>query len=151
MFRPTIKICSKCHKKRLIVVGAGLCEVCNHHLKLERKANRHTTIATKLTRQEKFKVFSSLKRKFREPTGEKNIFLELWNERPHICTNCMIHLGDEPIAHFFSHIISKKRKPELRLEKTNIRLLCFECHYSYDFQGKEKFLKRKTNGYTHLC
>ena len=80
----------------------------------------------------------------RKATGEKKLFLEIWEESEHICTNCKIELGYEPRVHYFSHIKSKGAHPELRLDKDNIQLLCMDCHYAYDFQGKEKFdsLKR---------
>ena len=80
--------------------------------------------------------------KKRGPTGEREVFLDIWKDRPHFCTNCQDFLGHEPLAHFFSHIISKKREPRLRLEPTNIRLLCNDCHYAFDFQGIEAFNKR---------
>jgi 5-methylcytosine-specific restriction endonuclease McrA len=84
--------------------------------------------------------------KKRKATGEKKMFFEIWEEREHICENCLIHLGSEPIVHYFSHIKSKGAYPELRLDKNNIQLLCMDCHYAYDFQGKDKFNKRKRNG-----
>lgn len=70
-------------------------------------------------------------------TGEKEMFLEIWGERPHYCTNpkCRKFLGNEPKVHYFSHIKPKSVYPELRLEKTNIRLLCFQCHYDADHRG----------------
>lgn len=73
----------------------------------------------------------------KKPTGEREMFLEIWNERPHICTNpsCKKNLGDEPIVHYFSHIKPKGKYPELRLLKTNIRLLCISCHRIEDFGG----------------
>jgi hypothetical protein len=82
-------------------------------------------------------------KKVRKPTGEKDLFFEIWNERPHVCVNCKCNLGNEAKAHFFSHIISKKKEPKLRLEKSNIWLLCFDCHYLYDFSTKDKFNERK--------
>tara|TARA_Y100001938_G_C8062852_1_gene418391 strand:- start:1038 stop:1289 length:252 start_codon:yes stop_codon:yes gene_type:complete len=70
---------------------------------------------------------------------EKQMFFEIWNEREHRCTNCKKHLGNEPIAHFFSHIKPKGLYPELKYDKDNIQLLCMECHYAHDFQGNDKF------------
>lgn len=79
----------------------------------------------------------------RKATGEKNLFIEIWNERNHICSNCKIHLGNEPKTFYFSHIKPKGKYPELRLDKNNIQLLCYDCHYAYDFKTKEKFIERK--------
>ena len=74
---------------------------------------------------------------------EKQMFYEIWQEREHRCTNCKCHLGNEARAHYFSHIKSKGAYPELKYNKDNIQLLCYDCHYAYDFQGKDKFLERK--------
>lgn len=86
----------------------------------------------------------------REPTGEAEVFREIWNERPHECQHCGKSLGNIPKAHFFAHIKSKKQHPELRLEKTNIWILCWDlgkqkenCHYLYDFGTKAEFEARK--------
>lgn len=79
----------------------------------------------------------------RKSTGEKELFFEIWNERIHICSNCKIHLGNEAKTFHFSHIKPKSTHPELRLNKNNIQLLCYDCHYAHDFQGKEKFAERK--------
>jgi len=64
-------------------------------------------------------------------TGEKKLFLEIWEEREHICSNpnCKKFLGEEPLAQFFSHRKPKSTHPELRLDKNNVYLKCFECHF----------------------
>lgn len=92
------------------------------------------------------KTYKKLTNKIK-PTGEKQLFIEIWNQRPHMCINCNTWLGNDPCAHFFSHIKSKKQHPELRLVKTNIELLCFDCHYERDHGTKEKFERRKN---THI-
>jgi len=73
--------------------------------------------------------------------SQKQMFFEIWEEREHICENCKRHLGKEPLAQFFSHIKPKGLYPELKFTKSNIQLLCFECHYADDFKGKEAFDK----------
>lgn len=83
-----------------------------------------------------------MKRK-RKTTGEAKMFYEIWIERTHICANCNCALSDEAKTWNFSHIKPKSTHPELRLDKNNIQLLCYECHYAHDFQSKEKYEKRK--------
>lgn len=80
---------------------------------------------------------SAIKRK-RKITGEKGLFLEIWNERPHICSNknCQKHLGEDPMTYYFAHIKSKGAYPELRLEKSNLALLCLTCHQAFDFGNR---------------
>lgn len=74
----------------------------------------------------------------KKPTGERELFIEIWSERSHYCENpkCRKWLGNEPKVIFFSHRKSKGAYPELRLDKTNIDLLCSECHYQEDFGEK---------------
>lgn len=78
----------------------------------------------------------------RKPTGEKKLFYKIWQERPHICVNCKVNLGNEAKTFNFAHIKPKGLYPELRLDPFNIILLCYECHYALDFQTEEKFNSR---------
>lgn len=78
----------------------------------------------------------------------KELYKEIWDERPHVCANCGYPIR-EPIAHVFSHIKSKGARPDLKFDKDNIELLCstwnraegegcHELHHS----NPEKFKKR---------
>jgi len=79
----------------------------------------------------------------RKPTGEANVFFEIWNEREHECHNCKANLGNEAKTFYFMHVKPKSTHSELRLDKDNILLACRDCHYAYDFQGREKYESRK--------
>ena len=70
--------------------------------------------------------------------GEIYIFKEIWSERHHYCVNCGKFLGHEVKSYFFSHIKSKGAYPELKYNKDNIELLCFDCHYKYEFGDRNK-------------
>jgi 5-methylcytosine-specific restriction endonuclease McrA len=78
----------------------------------------------------------------RSPTGEAKLFYEIWSKRPHYCVNCKAYLGNEPRAHYFSHIKSKGAYPELRLDPNNIQLLCIQCHTLYDSGTIEQYKNR---------
>ena len=78
----------------------------------------------------------------RKPTGERKLFLEIWLKRPHICENCLVNLGDEPLTFHFSHIKGKGAYPELRLVEENIELLCLDCHRAWEL-NKDEFNRRK--------
>lgn len=129
-----------------------LCAICNHQSKLERKANRHQPTAKKLSGQEKIKVFSSLKRKFK-PTGELSFFRTLLQQRPH-----RSELSGTPIHNFdiwnFGHILSKAAFPKFRLNPENIILLTKDEHirqhngtldekYKIILKEKAEILKQK--------
>lgn len=75
----------------------------------------------------------------RKKTGEWELFLELWSEKPkHFCQNCNKDLGKRPSPAFFSHIIPKGKAPELRLDKNNIKIICFPCHQLWEFGTLDK-------------
>ena len=82
------------------------------------------------------------KERMKKLAGQKELFLRIWDEREHICTNCGVHLGDEPLAQFFSHIIPKSRGIQYRLDPDNIQLLCFTCHQLFDHGTKAQFQAR---------
>lgn len=77
------------------------------------------------------------KPKKRKKTGELDLFKEIWEETPlamRKCVNC-----SKPIKNFapihFDHIHTKGARPDLRLDKENIRLLCVPCHLKRHTQG----------------
>lgn len=121
-----MKICKYCSSK---VFSKGLCL---YHDKVY-NPNKYKLKVSKP---------SATKQKARKATGEKDLFLEIWKERKHICVNCKTYLGEEPLVHYFSHIKGKGAYPELRLDKDNIQLLCRDCHYAFDFQGIDKYKSR---------
>lgn len=154
MFKPFRGICScGCGKEGIICVVKGYTQKCNYRIKNENKKQSVKSVLPK-TSQQKQKIFKELKakyqskplkrvplkKKFPKKTGERELFLEIWNERLHYCTNqnCKSYLGEEPLTHFFAHIKSKGAHNELRLDKSNICLLCFYCHYTYDNGDRRK-------------
>jgi hypothetical protein len=60
--------------------------------------------------------------------SEKELFKEIWKEREHKCQECWVYIH-EPKIFNFAHIKSKWKNPKLRLEKQNILIKCFACHY----------------------
>lgn len=71
---------------------------------------------------------------------DRELWNEIWSERPHVCENvyCRKNLNPfltarkEPISHLFSHRRSKGAAPHLRYDKSNIDLLCPQCHREYE-------------------
>jgi len=64
-----------------------------------------------------FKIPRAPKRDYKE------LYAEIWNERPHKCQVCGIAIKD-PVVHNFAHIRSKGARPDLKYDKANIRILC---------------------------
>lgn len=77
------------------------------------------------------------------PTGEWELFVKIWLERPdHICEGCGKKITVmTPTA--FSHTIRTKEDESLRLEKENIDLECFDCHTIWDTGTWEQILGQR--------
>lgn len=127
-FKPHFGICSNpsCRRERFIATKDGFCQMCRH-LKVQNRKSKRTTGITKLSGTEKRNIFSSLKKKFREPTGEAKTFLEIWEKRPH-----RSQLSGHPITEFnvfcFAHILSKGTYRKFRLVEENILLITSNEH-----------------------
>lgn len=64
--------------------------------------------------------------------GERELFMQIWAKRKHLCDLCGKFLGHEPKTFHFSHIISKGSEPKGRLDEDNIMLNCLPCHTAWD-------------------
>lgn len=95
------------------------------------------------TRQERQIELNKAKQKKQKSTGEREIFKEIWLQRPHYCINCGMWLGPIPKSWMFSHRVAKGVSEKERLNPTNIDLLCFDCHFARDMQGKGAYEKRR--------
>lgn len=121
MFKPYYGIC-KCHGvQTLIVVKAGYCRRGNEEMKSFRKQNQIALI---------IKPRKAIKLNKRRPTGELNLYKEIWEERPH-----KSEVNGEPIPFFhiwcFSHILPKGLYPKYRLKKENIIIKTPKQHYDW--------------------
>lgn len=61
----------------------------------------------------------------------KKLYKEIWEERQVsgfcICEECGKGIY-EPKVHNFAHVKSKGAYPELKYDKTNIKIKCYKCH-----------------------
>lgn len=76
-------------------------------------------------------------------TGEKIIFLEMWNELPNVC--CITGEPLLPLNHMhwhsqFSHVLPKGLYKKAKLSKENIKLMLPEHHYNYGNRGRDFLL-----------
>lgn len=117
MFKPKIDNCVTCLNKRLIVVKKGYCKACNA-----------------IAKGKKVKKIKYNKK----VTGEKDMFMEIWGERPHYSEVSGQWLGNEAQSWFFAHILPKKNFPNFRLEKSNVMLMTQDEHYAFDMTLKSK-------------
>lgn len=139
----------ECERKNVPINSKGLCSECQYkkthgrsrqEVYLERSKEREKNKPIKYTFAKRKPLKTYKKRLKKSNTGELEMFKEIWEERPHICSNlnCRRDLGEDLNIQYFSHIRSKGAFPELRLDKNNIDLLCCQCHYVYEFQDRSK-------------
>lgn len=124
MFKPHYGICEECSNERLIVVKAGICEYCNDTAKKEKKG----------------KGSQVSKSKKREPTGELQMFLEIWNERPKVSEvsgRPLLPLGHKLWINQFSHILPKGNYGRYRLRKDNIKMVLPDEHDMWEHHKSE--------------
>lgn len=69
-------------------------------------------------------------------------FLEIWNERPHICFETGEPIYGEPLTIYFHHVLEKANHKKYRYKKWNIVLVSHmthsKCHNNIDFAPKIK-------------
>jgi hypothetical protein len=104
------------------------------------------------------KTSSSLSRKVekseednRNISDRNDLFLQIWEKRPHKSEVSGEYLGKEPLTVFFHHILPKEKYPEACFDEENIILLTLDEHtnvesnmYKYDIvNSKRQFLLSK--------
>jgi len=110
---------------------------------LNRECN-HPTCGDICRRQKKPKKIYTLKRspirkrskKMQQSLGEQKLaqqkdwdfFLEIWEEREHICFESGVPLYGEPLTLYFHHVFEKELYEEYRYCKWNIVLVTWAVH-----------------------
>ena len=74
------------------------------------------------------KISEKKKKRLKEEWSESAIFMEIWGEREHKCEECG-KLIQNPKPHHFDHVKWKWMNKDKRLDKSNIQILCFGCHF----------------------
>ena len=133
-----IGVCKQCGRTTFIQSKIKhLCPECVYQNNHGGKTRQQVAIE-----RQKAKTPKPIKTKFKEATGERKMFLQIWSERPHYCINCGKYLGEVPKASFFSHREAKSVNNSNRLNPDNIDLLCFDCHFARDMQGQKIYENR---------
>lgn len=129
--------CTDCGQIKYIVNRTKiLCDDCNFKRLHDGKSRAEVALAkAKESAAKKPKRVSAPRKS--KPTGERELFAEIWAERPHVCTHCGKELPEPMLSFYFSHIKSKGAFPELRLEKSNIELTCVKCHQEWEFGSRQ--------------
>lgn len=131
--------------KRKCKCGAMFTDYKNNGISIHSKCEecRSAKMRTEIKR-------TPIKKKQRKATGERDMFLEIWNERPHnsqLSGRPLLPIGHRDWIKQFLHVLGKGTYPELRLCKDNILLGLPDEHDNQDkfaiFVDKKEQLKRK--------
>lgn len=107
------------------------CNKLNENILVKYCRTCYPTYWKKLVKTQINPISDKKKERLKNWWSEKDLFKEIWEEREHKCNECWKYL-QEAKAHNFSHIKSKWSRPDLRLDKSNIEILCFRCHFKKD-------------------
>ena len=83
----------------------------------------------------------------RNISDRNDLFLQIWEKRPHRSEVSGEFLGNEPLTIFFHHILPKEKYPEACFDEENIILLTLDEHtnvesnmYKYDIVNTKRQL-----------
>jgi hypothetical protein len=92
-------------------------------------------------------IKSRSKKGAKQVKTDEQVYEEVWNRATvKCCENCGQYLGEDfrdfegrvNDKRFYSHILTKGGKPEMRLDVDNFNLLCPDCHDEWEFGDQTK-------------
>ena len=128
-------ICNECKKEcdvleipapeRIIVNKSK--NLCDYHNKTKARPGDNTKRRT------------TLKKHFRKATGEAELFKQIWEDlepeqRVSFVTGFPLPDQHEMRSYYFSHVLSKGSRPDLRLVKENIVFMTLKEHQMWETQ-----------------
>lgn len=123
-----VKLYCTNHSTRLVLNRKyRLCEECN--------SKRLQSVRTPVIKPKK--DLQVVKKKV-EVDLDREVFLEIWKERPHISEVSGLPLGDFFSSIYCSHILTKGAYGRMRRVKENIKLVTPEEHQEWEFGDREK-------------
>lgn len=118
--------------EEMYLFSHGLCKQCASKAYLDAQISTQKQNPTTDTKKQR----KSLKSK-RKPTGEANLFMELWRQRggvSEVSGRKLLPVGHKFWHSQFAHVVSKGARPDLRLRPDNILLMTFDEHFKWDNQ-----------------
>lgn len=80
----------------------------------------------------------------------RDLFLEIWRERPRRSEVSGKSLGKEPLTVFFHHVLPKEKYPEAALDRENIILLTLEEHDNVEIDPERYEIINEMRKVLHL-
>lgn len=95
----------------------------------------------------------STKRQKEKMSEDARINAQIWRDRKHECFECGKGLHGEPVKGYFSHVIGKGARPDLRFVKRNIVLHCHPggCHQIWETGKRRESMPKTLKLYNELC
>lgn len=128
--KPSLKLCIYCNKKRL-------------EKRKQIQGKEKQPKIQKMLDSGQIKRANKTKPPKRKNTGEKELFLQIWEERPHVSEISGKSLGNEPKAIYFFHILGKGAYPAYKLNPDNIILTTEQEHIDWHSMGKDDLIQKE--------
>lgn len=137
------EVCKQCGDNKPVANSRGICIDCVYK-------NNHNGMS-------RYEVSFSKKKKTNDNRSnmlkrDKLFYLLCFRNKKQICEECGKKLPpvfeDENgivAIYRYSHILPKSTYPRLRHNLDNINILCFDCHYRWDFGDKKKMKIYESN------
>lgn len=151
-----IGTCIECNKPNRSINSRGLCSMCVYKKNHGGKSQVEVLVEKqRLKPRKSFRVNGRIKaekleRRRIKHQKDRELYLYIFNTRPHKCEECDCDLPDvfeifdatferDSIVCIsqYSHIITKGSRPDLRWHKKNINRLCPKCHDKWEFGDRE--------------
>jgi hypothetical protein len=78
------------------------------------------------------RIKTKAKKVYKPKSDQRDMFLRIWEKRPHRSELSGSYLGDIPNAWFFAHILGKGAYPQAKYDENNIMLVTQEEHWQLD-------------------
>lgn len=108
--------------------GGGYC-ISHQYLRTDKKIKGLKKVGTKT--KTKLKNYEAVKE------NDLNFYMEIWQERAHVCELTGLFLGNEPLKTMFHHILPKSKYPQYRHTKKNIIVLHPMVHDNVEMNMKK--------------
>jgi len=139
------EVCKKCNLKKPIANSRGICVDCVY------KKNHNGKSREQISKGRSKKKDNS---KTTDMILKDEVFYELcFLEKRQVCEECGKKLpnifkdeNNKVVArHRYSHILPKSTHPKLRHNIDNINILCFDCHYKWEFGNRKSMNLYESN------
>ena len=140
-------MCKNCGEEKFLVNAKGWCADCQKAKNRGENVNKPSTGHKKQsvegyhTEERQRLRMANFERKKERMRIDDEVYLKVFNIKPHKCEECGAPLPDVFLCEDgsvmsrwqYSHIITKGSRPDIRRDPDNFNRLCMEHHHKWEF------------------